>query len=213
MTTINRFIAIGDLHEAAIQFYRTHAKIRLSLIVNNQAITIQQTISRKWASDQYDALCQIIPYLHPKIKGIVSKNGKEPIYNMEPSVQPTRLMVSGNINEWHDNIYFNGQYMRVVDANMADSINIEVDGQWADNQRLINICGDWPREFHITAPSNYKQRIYRLNLIYSGGYIAHDGVVDISDYGLQVVDCQPLDEYINDEQIKKILLELEIMED
>ena len=195
----------------AIQFYRTHAKIRLSLIVNNQTITIQQTINRKWASGQYDALCQLIPYLHPKIKGIVSKNGKEPIYTMTPSTRPTRLMVSGNINEWHEVIYFNGQYMRIVDANMADSISIEVDGQWVDNRRLINICGDWPRQFSIPAPSGYEQRIYRIGLIYSGGYIAHDGVVDISYYGLRVVDCQPLDEYIDDEKMKKILLELEII--
>lgn len=208
----NRFVCIGSLRECAIQYYATHAKIRMALDVNGQAITIQQTISRKWASDQYDALCQLIPYLHPKIKGMVSKNGTEPIYTMTPSVQPTRLMVSGNINEWHGNIYFNGQYMRIVDANMADSISIEIDGQWAGKDRLINVCGDWPREFHLPAPSGYEQRVYRLNLIYSGGYIAHDGVVDISSYGLQVVDCKPLDEYIDDEQIKKILLELEIME-
>ena len=60
-------------------------------------------------------------------------------------------------------------------------------------------------------PKGYEQRVYRLNLIYYGGYMSHDGVVDISDYGLQVADCQPLDEYIDDEQMKKILLELEIM--
>lgn len=207
----NRFVCIGSLLECVIQYYATHAKIRMALDVNGQAITIQQTISRKWASDQYDALCQLIPYLHPKIKGMVSKNGTEPIYTMQPADRPTRIMVSGNINEWHSNIYFNGQYMRIVDANMTDNISIEVDGQWVDNQRLINICGDWPRQFSIPAPSGYERRVYRLRLIYSGGYIAHDGVVDISDYGLQVVDCQPLDEYIDDEQMKKILLELEIM--
>lgn len=206
----NRFVCVGTLLECAIQYYATHAKIRMAIDVNGQTITIQQAISRKWASEQLATLDRAIPYLHPQIKGIVTKNGKEPIYTMSPSVQPTRLMVSGNINEWHGNIYFNGQYMRVV-ANMADSISIEVDGQWADNERLINVCGDWPREFHILAPSGYEQRIYRLNLIYSGGYIAHDGVVDIADYGLQVVDCRPLDEYIDDEQMKKILLELEIM--
>lgn len=207
----NRFLLVGSLCEAAIQYYATHAKIRMALDVNGQTITIQQTISRKWAPDQLAALDRTIPYLHPQIKGMVTKNGKEPIYTMTPSVQPTRLMVSGNINEWNGNIYFNGQYMRIVDANMADSISIEVDGQWVDNGRFINVCGDWPREFHIPAPSGYEQRVYRLNLIYSGGYIPHDGVVDISPYGLQVVDCQPLDEYIDDEQMKKILLELEIM--
>lgn len=207
----NRFVCIGSLLEAAIQYYATHAKICMALDVNGQTITIQQTISRKWASDRLVALDRTIPYLHPQIKGTVTKNGKEPIYTMPPSVQPTRLMVSGNINEWHGNIYFNGQYMRIV-ANMADSISIEVDGQWVDNQRLINVCGDWPREFHIPAPSGYEQRVYRLRLIYSGGYQVHDGVVDISPYGLKVVNCQPLDEYIDDEQIKKIMLELEIME-
>ena len=206
----NRFVCVGTLLECSIQYYATHAKIRMALDVNGQTITIQQTISRKWASDRLAVLDRTIPYLHPQIKGMVTKNGKEPIYTMSPSDQPTRLMVSGNINEWQGNIYFNGQYMRVV-ANMADSISIEVDGQWADNDRLINVCSDWPREFHIPAPSGYEQRVYRLNLVYSGGYIAHDGVVDISDYGLQVVDCKPLDEYIDDEQMKKILLELEIM--
>ena len=206
----NRFVCVGTLLECSIQYYATHAKIRMALDVNGQTITIQQTISRKWASDRLAVLDRTIPYLHPQIKGMVTKNGKEPIYTMSPSDQPTRLMVSGNINEWHGNIYFNGQYMRVV-ANMADSISIEVDGQWADNDRLINVCSDWPREFHIPAPSGYEQRVYRLNLVYSGGYIAHDGVVDIADYGLQVVACQPLDEYIDDEQMKKILLELEIM--
>lgn len=206
----NRFVCIGSLLECAIQYYATHAKIRVALDVNGQTITTQQTISRKWAPNQLAALDHTIPYLHPQIKGTVSKNGKEPIYTMQPANQPTRIMVSGNINEWHGNIYFNGQYMRVV-ANMADSISIEVDGQWADNGRLINVCGDWPREFHIPASSGYEQRVYRLNLIYSGGYIAHDGVVDISDYGLQVVDCQPLDEYIDDGQMRKILLELEII--
>lgn len=206
----NRFVCIGTLLECSIQYYATHAKIRIALDVNGQTITIQQTISRKWSTNQLTALDRTIPYLHPQIKGMVTKNGKEPVYTMLPSVQPTRLMVSGNVNEWHSNIYFNGQYMRIV-ANMADSISIEVDGQWVDKDRLINVCGDWPREFHIPAPSGYEQRVYRLNLIYSGGYIAHDGVVDIADYGLQVADCKPLDVYIDDEQMKKILLELEIM--
>lgn len=206
----NRFVCIGTLLECSIQYYATHAKIRMALDVNGQTITIQQTISRKWSHDQLAALDLTIPYLHPQIKGMVTKNGKEPVYTMFSSDHPTRLMISGNINEWHGNIYFNGQYINLC-TNMADSISIEVDGQWVDKDRLINVCGDWPREFHIPAPSGYEQRVYRLSLIYSGGYIAHDGVVDISAYGLQVANCQPLDEYIDDEQMKKILLELEIM--
>lgn len=208
----NCFIAIGGLNEISIQLYATHAKIRLSLDVNNQTITIQQTISRKWAKQQYNELCSLIPQLSPKTKGIVSKNGKEQIYTMQPSNQPTRLMISGNINEWHSNIYFNGQYMRIVDANMADNISIEVDGQWVNNNRLINICGDWAREFHISAPPGYEQRLYRLKLIYNAGYSVQNGVVNISSYGLSISSYKPLYEYIDDELMKKILLELEIMD-
>ena len=208
---VNRFLAVGTLSECAIQFYRTHIKVRLSLEVNHQVITMQQTISRKWNAEQYQALCKAIPYLHPQIEGIVTKGEHERIYTMSPADQPTRLMVSGNINEWHGSIYFNAQYIR-PEPRAPDSMTIELDGQWVDGHRLINVVGDWPREFYLPAPSGYEQRIYRLGLIYSGGYLEHDDVVDISSYGLQVADCKPLDEYIDDEQMKKILLELEIME-
>lgn len=207
----NRFIAVGGLNELSIQYYATHVKIRMTLDINQHTITVQQTISRKWEQEQIDALTTIIPYLHPRIKGIITKNGKEPIYAMTATDQPTRLIVSGNINEWHGNIYFNGQYIRVVGADMVDNISIEVDGQWADSRRFINIVDGWAREFCITAPNDYEQRLYRLKLIYCGGYSVHNGVVDISRCGLQVVDCKPLDEYIDDEQMKKILLELEII--
>lgn len=207
----NRFLLVGSLLEAEIQYYATHAKIRMALDINGQTITIQQTISRKWAADQLAALDRTIPYLHPKIKETVTKNGIEPIYTMEPSDSITQLMISGNINEWKGSIYFNAQAIRAVDANAAHGLSIEVDGQWVDNGRLVNIVGDWPREFHIAAPDGYERRLYRLRLAYNAGYVEHDGVVDAAPYGLQVLSCQPLDEYIDDEQMKKILLELEIM--
>lgn len=207
----NRFLLVGSLLEAAIQYYATHAKIRMALDVNGQTITIQQTISRKWAKEQYATLGELIPYLHPKIKGTVTKNGIEPIYTMEPSDSITQFMISGNINEWKGSIYFNAQAIRAVDANAAHSLSIEVDGQWVDNGRLVNIVGDWPREFHIVAPNVYERRLYRLRLVYNAGYVEHDGVVDVAAYGLSILNCKPLDEYIDDEQMKKILLELEIM--
>lgn len=208
---VNRYLCVGTLSECVIQFYRTHIKVRLSLEVNHQVITMQQTISRKWNAEQYQALYNAIPYLHPQIEGIVTKGEHEQIYTMPPADKPTRLMVSGNINEWRGRIYFNAQYIR-PEPRVPDSMTIELDGQWIDGYKLVNVVGDWPREFHLDAPSGYEKRIYRLGLIYSGGYTERDGVVDISNYGLQVVDCQPLDEYIDGEQMKKILLELEIME-
>lgn len=208
---VNKFLCIGNLHECAISFYATHVKIRLSLDINNQSITFSQTVSHKWQKDRCDELCRMIPLLHPRIDGMVTKNGKEQIYTMRQADKPTKLLISGNINEWHDNIYFNSQYMRIVDANAVDNISIEVSGQWADKNRFINICGDWPREFHLPAQSGYENRLYKLNLLYNAGYIVHDGIVDISDYGLHIASYEPLDEYIDNEQMKKILLELEIM--
>lgn len=207
---VNRFLAVSTLSECAIQFYRTHIKVRLSLEVDHQAITMQQTISRKWNAEQYQALCRAIPYLHPQIEGIVTKGEHEQIYAMPSADQPTRLMVSGNINEWHGRIYFNAQYIR-PEPRAPDSMTIELDGQWVDGHRLVNVVGDWPRAFGLDAPIGYERRVYRLRLGYSAGYIEQDGVVDDAPYGLQMLGCQPLDEYIDDEQMKKILLELEIM--
>lgn len=209
---VNRFLAIGELSECAIQFYRTNIKIRLSLEVNYQVITMQQTISRKWNDEQYQELCRIIPCLHPRIDGVVTKGDHEWIYAMPQSDNPTRLMVSGNINEWHGRIYFNAQYIR-IEPRAPDSMTIELDGQWVDNKRLVNVIGDYPRAFSLDAPVGYERRVYRLQLGYSAGYVEQDGVIDDAPYGLQMLSCQPLDEYIDDEQTKKILLELEIMED
>lgn len=209
---VNRFFAVGQLSECIIQFYRTHIKVRLSLEVNHQVITMQQTISRKWNAEQYQALCKAIHYLHPQIGGIVTKGEHDRIYTMPPVDQPTRLMVSGNINEWHGRVYFNAQYIR-IEPRAPDSMTIELDGQWVDGKRLVNVVGDWPREFHLDAPDSYERRVYRLRLGYSAGYVEQGGMVVDVPYGLQMLSCQPLDEYIDDEQMKKILLELEIMED
>ena len=75
------------------------------------------------------------------------------------------------------------------------------------------MIGDYPRAFSLDAPVGYERRVYRLRLSYSSGYVERDGVIDDALYGLQMLSCQPLDEYISDEQMKKILLELEIMEE
>lgn len=208
----NRFVCVGELSECAIQLYRTHIKIRLSLEVNHQVITIQQTISRKWNVEQHQELCRAIPYLRPRIEGIVTKGEHERIYTMPQADSPTRLMVSGNINEWHGRIYFNAQYIR-PESRAPNSMTIELDGQWVDNKRLVNVIGDYPREFSLDAPIGYERRVYRLWLGYSAGYVERDSVVEDAPYGLQMLSCQPLDEYISDEQMKKILLELEIMEE
>lgn len=206
----NTFLAVGQLNEAVIHFYSTHAKIRLTLDISDKIIQIQQTISRKWARKQYDDLCAMIPYLHPRIDGHVLKNGKEQIYTMTTADAPTELFVSGNISEWKGQIYFNACYMH-LSQNAAYGLKIELDGQWVGKNRFINICSDWPREFFINAPIGCERRVYRLTLDYNPGYAVHDNMVAKMDGGLKIINCKSLDEYIDDEQMKKILLELEIM--
>lgn len=206
----NNFLMVGRLHEATIQLYATHAKTRMTIDTGNKIVQIQQTISHKWDKQQYDGLCAMIPYLHPRIDGSVLKNGKEQIYTMTATDSPTELLISGNISEWKGNIYFNACYMQLVQKAVY-GLKISLDGQWAAKDRFINVCGDWPREFAIQAPDGYEQRIYRLDLIYSAGYSVQDGVVNISRYGLKMANCQPMDEYISNEQMQKILLELEII--
>ena len=60
---------------------------------------------------------------------------------MKKSDMPTRLLVSGNINEWKKSLYYNVQYCRIVEDNAADSMNIEMDGQWLDSSRLRMVDG------------------------------------------------------------------------
>lgn len=206
---LNRFLAVGDLQEIRIDLFKTHIKIRLSIAIDKtKIITCQQTISQKW--DGAKSWYSIIPLLHPRIDSYVYANNQR-YYTMKKSSTTTRLLVSGNVNEYKKSLYYNMQYCRIERDNVPCGLNIEIDGQWIDNERLVNLSGEWARLFHIIAPVDYEKRLYRLKLDYCNGAIVDEDKVRLAPYGLQVIDCKPLDEYIDDEQMKNIMLELDIL--
>lgn len=180
--------------------------------VNHQTIQFTQTVSRRWASRQYATMSAMIPYLHPCIDSVVLKNGIERIYIIKGSsdnAQFTRLIVTGNINEWHGNVYYNAQFVD-FSANNIDIISMEVDGQWIDNTRFLNICADSPRIFNLPKQG---QGLCRLKLSYDGGYTVGGDTVSAHDNGhrLIVQQCQELGSAMSKEEINKATLEWSIM--
>lgn len=178
--------------------------------VNHQTIQFTQTVSRRWASKQYAAMSAMIPHLHPRVDGAVLKNGIERVYTMSANcdnTQFTRLVVTGNINEWKSNIYYNAQFVD-FSINNIDIIGIEVEGQWIDNGRFLNICADSPRIFNLPKQG---QGLCRLRLSYDGGYTVGGDAVSAHDNGLIVQQCQELGSAMSKEEIDKAMLEWSIM--
>lgn len=210
IATVNKFLACGSLSELRIDLFKTHVRIKLSLaIAPTNIITCQQTISRKWGEQQIRAWLDMISNLHPRIDGYMYVNNAH-YYTMKKSDTPTMLLVSGNVNEYKKSLYYNMQYCRIEQANSRCGLNIEIDGQWVDNERFVNLTGEWARLFHIDAPIAYEKRLYRLKLDYSNGAAVDGDTVKVETYGLKMVSCAALNEYISDAQMKNIMLELEI---
>ena len=144
-------------------------KAKFSVITNNQCLTMSQTLSRKWNEAQIKSWLNMAQYIHPRIDSYIYVKNKH-YYTMRGCDMPTRLLVSGNINEWKKSLYYNVQYCRIIEDNAADSMNIEMDGQWLDSSRFLNICGDSPRVFNIKRPDGCEGCICRLRLEYDAGY-------------------------------------------
>ena len=108
-------------------------------------------------------------------------------------------------------MYYNVQYCRIVEDNAADSMNIEMDGQWLDSSRFLNICGDSPRVFTIKRPDGCEGCICRLQLEYDAGYSIEQNRVITHPSGLRVVDYKRTDAAMRQEEIDKWMLEYEII--
>ena len=207
---MNRFLCVGQLSELRIDLYQTHMKARFSIITNNQYITMSQTISRKWNEAQIKQWLDMMPYIHPRIDSYVYVKNQR-YYTMKKLDIPTMLLASGNINEWKKSLYFNVQYCRMADDNAADSMSIEMDGQWVDSSRFLNICGDSPRVFSIQRPDGCDSRICRLRLDYDAGYGIEQNRVITHEGGLSIADCKLTDAAMSQEEIDKWMLEYEII--
>lgn len=130
---------------------------------------------------------------------------------MKKSDIPIKLLISGNINEWKESLYYNVQYCRIVEDNAADGMNIEMDGQWLDSSRFLNICGDSPRVFNIKRPDDCEGFICRLRFEYDAGYSIEQNLVVTHPNGLRVVDYKRTDAAMSQEEIDKWMLEYDII--
>lgn len=171
---------------------------------------MSQTLSRKWNEAQIKSWLGMAQYIHPRIDSYIYVKNKH-YYTMKKSDIPTRLLVSGNINEWKKSLYYNVQYCRIVEDNAADSMNIEMDGQWLDSSRFLNICGDSPRVFNIKRPDGCEGCICRLRLEYDAGYNIEQNRVITHPSGLSVVDYKRTDVTMSQEEIDKWMLEWSIV--
>lgn len=207
---MNRFLCVAQLQELRIDIYQTHMKIKFSVIANNQCLTMNQTLSRKWNEPQIKSWLAVAQYTHPRVDSYIYVKNKH-YYTMKKSDMPTRLLVSGNINEWKKSLYYNVQYCRIVEDNAPDSMNIEMDGQWVNSSRFLNICGDSPRVFNINRPDGCEGCICRLRLEYDAGYSIEQNRVITNPSGLRVVDCKRTDVVMSKEEINKWMLEYDII--
>lgn len=212
MTLTNRFIMCGELQEARIDLFRTHMKIKFSISVNHQVITVSQTISRKWAKDKYEEVMAAMSQIHPRIDGVVYADGLGEYYTLKKTNIPSRLLISGNIMPWRGFIYYNMMFFRLV-TNKKDSLSIELEGQWINNHQFLNVLYSSPRIFNITPPNIWQDDcLYHLKLGYNAGYNIVDGIVQSNDNSeLSILSYDKLDKYIDDELKKKLLLEWDII--
>lgn len=207
---MNKFLCVAQLQELRIDIYQTHMKVKFSVIANNQCLTMNQTLSHKWNEPQIKSWLAVAQYTHPRVDSYIYVKNKH-YYTMKKSDIPTRLLVSGNINEWKKSLYYNVQYCRIAEDNAADSMNIEMDGQWLDSSRFLNICGDSPRVFTIKRPDGCEGRICRLQLEYDAGYSIEQNRVITHPSGLSVVGCKRINAAMSQEEIDKGMLEYEII--
>ena len=171
---------------------------------------MSQTLSRKWNEAQIKSWLNMAQYIYPRIDSYIYVKNKH-YYTMKKSDTPTRLLVSGNINEWKKSLYYNVQYCRIVEDSAADSINIEMDGQWLDSSQFLNICGDSPRVFNIKRPDGCEGCICLLRLEYDAGYSIEQNLVVTHPSGLSVVNYKRTDAAMSQEEIDRWMLEYEII--
>lgn len=207
---MNKFLCVAQLQELRIDIYQTHMKVKFSVIANNQCLTMNQTLSRKWNEPQIKSWLAVAQYTHPRVDSYIYVKNKH-YYTMKKSDIPTRLLVSGNINEWKKSLYYNVQYCRIAEDNAPNSMNIEMDGQWVDSSRFLNICGDSPRVFNIKRPDGCEGCICRLQLEYDAGYSIEQNRVITHPSGLSVVGCKRINAAMSQEEIDKGMLEYEII--
>lgn len=214
MNLLNKFTLIGYLSEIRVDLFRSHIKAKLSIDLQDNNITCYATISRRFNKEWYHEFESLLSQLVPKQDGWVYVNSEQ-YYKMDSCTQPSCLFLSGNISSSGDMIFFNFEYCKILDEQLAPSISIEIEGQFVDKDKFLNIISDSPRIFNLKRPNRaIEGKIYKVWLQYNPSYrIQDDTIYPVDINKLTLARIEQTNKQIPDEQLQDYILEWKIIND
>ena len=110
-------------------------------------------------------------------------------------------------------IFFNFEYCKILDEQLAPYISIEIEGQFVDKDKFLNIISDSPRIFSIKRPKQTNRyKIYKAWIRYNPSYTVQDNIVyPVEIDRLTLVSIEQTNKQITDEQLQDYLLEWKII--
>lgn len=214
MNLLNKFTLIGYLSEIRVDLFRSHIKVKLAIDLHSHIVTCYATISRRFNKEWYHEFESLLSQLVPKQDGWAYVNGEQ-YYKIGASTQPSCLFLSGNISSSGDMMFLNFEYCQIVDKQSQPSMSIEMEGQFVDNDKFLNIISDSPRIFNIKRPKQSSgDRIYKIWIQYNPSYTIQDDIVyPVEVDRLTLVKIEQTNKQIPDEQLQDYLLEWKIIND
>ena len=214
MNLLNRFTLIGYLSEIRVDLFRSHIKAKLSINLQGYNITCYTTISKRFNNEWYKEFESLLSRLIPKQDGWVYVNNKQ-YYTINSCTQPSCIFLSGNISSSSNMIFFNFEYCKIMNEQLTPYISIEIEGQFIDKDKFLNIISDSPRIFNLKRPNRaIDRKIYKAWLQYNPSYRVQDNTiypVDISK--LTLARIKQTNKQITDEQLQDYILEWKIIND
>lgn len=214
MNLLNKFTLIGYLSEIRVDLFRSHIKAKLSIDLQDHNVTCYATISKRFNKEWYREFESLLSRLAPTQDGWAYVNGKQ-YYKIDSCTQPSCIFISGNISSSSDMIFFNFEYCKILNEKLSPYISIEIEGQFVDKDKFLNIISDSPRIFNLKRPNQaIDGKIYKAWLRYNPSYRIQDDIiypVDINKLTLKRIE--PTNKQIPDEQLQDYLLEWKIIND
>ena len=212
MNLLNKFTLIGYLSEIRVDLFRSHIKAKLAIDLHSYIVTCYATISRRFNNEWYQEFESLLSRLVPKQDGWVYVNGEQ-YYKIDSCTQPSCLFLSGNVSSSGNMMFLNFEYCQIVNKQSQPSMSIEMEGQFVDKDKFLNIISDSPRIFNIKRPKQANgDRIYKILIRYNPSYTIQDDIIYPVDIDrLTLAKIEPTDKQITDEQLKDYLLEWKII--
>lgn len=207
---------IGSLSEARIDLFRSHVKLKLAIDINGYIVTVYSTISKRFNKDKYESIIHLIPQLKPKSGGWVYTNGEDKYYQIAQSPDFNKLFISGNIVPLNGIMLFNSEYVKIADSNSRCGIKVNLEGQFVDNNKLVNIVYDSPRLFEINPNCQVRfDKIYQLELKYRPEYNIKNRIVTQSCGSNQFLcyNIKETNKSIPSDQMNEYMVEWDIIND